>query len=281
MFIAPMKPYEAKNNKPFNSKHHIAEQKLDGVRVIVSQMDRLYVYTKNQELITHKFPELLQCPLPEGTVLDGELMVLDDQGKPDFEAMTARYYSRKNLRPVVFYAFDILRYKGIDVTHLPLLKRKQYLDEAFTETASYKKIPIYEGSTTSYFEEICKQGLEGIVIKSIKDNSVYQQGKRSQAWQKVTNWTHADVYVSGYRKNNFALLASIDGPNGDKLPVGVIEHGVKPEHRLAIEQVKGRLVYKEDEHFAYMEPVIMASIKTKAWSRSGRLRSPVFEAFVI
>lgn len=281
MFISPMKLYNAKNNKPFYSKNHIAELKLDGLRCILSNMDKLYVYTRHNDLVTHKFPELLKCPVPEGTILDGELVVMDDQGKPDFEAMSARFLSKKNKKPVVFCAFDILRYKGIDVTGLSLLKRKELLDQAFTENENYKKVEMFEGNAVDYFEQIRGRGLEGIIIKSKKENSTYDSNKRSIQWQKVINWTYADVYISGYRKNNFALLASIDAADGAKFPVGIIESGVSPIHMKAIESVKKRLVYKEDKNFAYMEPRIMARIKTRSWTQSGRLRLPEFMGFVI
>jgi DNA ligase-1 len=281
MFISPMMLYNAKNNQPFYSKNHIAELKLDGLRCILSHMDKLYVYTRHNDLITHKFPELLRCPVPEGTILDGELVVLDDQGKPDFEAMSARFLSKKNKKPVVFCAFDILRYKGIDVTGLSLLKRKELLAQAFSENENYKKIEMFEGNAVEYYEQVRSRGLEGIIIKSKKENSTYEINKRSIRWQKVINWTYADVYISGYRKNNFALLASIDAADGSKLPVGIIESGVTPLHMKAIEGVKRRLVFKEDKNFAYMEPRIMARIKTRNWTQSGRLRSPEFIEFVI
>lgn len=281
MFISPMLLYNTKNNKPFNSKNHIAELKLDGQRCIISNMDKLYVYTKHNDLVTNKFPELHNCPLPEGTILDGELIVVDDQGKPDFEAMSARFLSRINKTPVIFCAFDILRYKGIDVTGLPLLGRKELLDKAFIENENYKKVKVFEGNAVDYFEQASQRGLEGIVIKSKKENSKYEIDKRSKQWQKVINWTYADVYISGYRKNNFALLASIDAADGSKFPVGVIESGVTPIHQKAIDRMKKRLVFKEDNSFAYMEPRIMARIKTRNWTKSGKLRSPVFMEFVI
>ncbi|GFZ77613.1 SPBc2 prophage-derived DNA ligase-like protein LigB [Paenibacillus marchantiophytorum] len=281
MFISPMLLQEAKDNKAFRSKNYIAELKLDGMRCIVSNMDRLYVYTKQSDLITNKFPELHNCPIPEGTVLDGELVVLDDQGRSDYEAMTARFYARKNKTPVIFYAFDIMRYKGIDVTALPLLKRKELLDQAFVENESYRKVSVHEGNAVDYFEQICREGLEGIVMKSKKDNSRYQTRKRSKQWQKVINWTYADVYISGYRKNEFALLASIDSANGSKIPAGVIEIGVTALHKETLERVKHRLVFKEDQNFAYMEPLLMARIKTRNWTKSGKLRSPVFMEFVV
>lgn len=281
MFISPMLAYDAKDNKPFNSKNHIAELKLEGLRCIISNMDKLYVYTRHNNLITNKFPELYNCPLPEGTILDGVLMVIDDQGKPDFEAMSARFLSRKNKTPVIFCAFDILRYKGIDVTGLTLLGRKELLDKAFIETENYKKVKVFEGNAVEYFKQVRGRGLEGIIMKSKKENSKYEIEKRSKQWQKVINWTYADVYISGYRKNNFALLASIDAADGSKFPVGVIESGVTPIHQKALDSLKNRLVFKEDKNFAYMEPRIMAKIKTRNWSKNGKLRSPVFIEFVI
>ncbi|NOU99634.1 ATP-dependent DNA ligase [Paenibacillus planticolens] len=271
---------DAKDNRPYNSKHLVAEVKLDGLRCILSNMDKLYVYMKDKLLVTHKFPELFQCPLPEGTIVDGELVILDDQGKPDFEAMSARFLSPRDKTPVIFYAFDILKYKGIDVTGLSLLKRKELLDQAFIENANYKKVKVYEGKAVDYFEQIRQRGLEGIVLKSKKETFKYEVNKRSKQWQKVINWTYADVYISGYRKNNFALLASIDSADGSKIPVGVIETGVTSMHQKALDGVKNRLVFKEDNHFAYMEPRLMAKIKTRNWTKSGRLRSPVFMDFV-
>ncbi|MCY9691808.1 ATP-dependent DNA ligase [Paenibacillus alginolyticus] len=281
MFISPMLASYAKDNKPFKSKHHIAEYKLDGLRCMISNMDKLYVYTKHNYLITNKFPELYSCPLPEGTILDGVLIMMDDQGKPDFEAMSARFLSSKNKTPVIFCAFDIMRYKGIDVTGLTLLKRKELLDKAFNENDHYKKVKVFEGNAVDYFEQVREQGLEGIIMKSKKENSTYEIDKRSKQWQKVINWTYADVYISGYRKNNFALLASIDAPDGSKFPVGVIESGVTPIHQKALDRLKKRLVFKEDQNFAYMEPRIMAKIKTRNWTKSGKLRKPVFMEFVI
>lgn len=280
MFISPMLLYNAKNNKPFYSKNHIAELKLDGLRCIISNMDKLYVYSRHNDLITHKFPELLNCPVPEGTILDGELIVMDDQGKPDFEALSVRLFAKKNKKPVVFCAFDILRYKGIDVTGLSLLQRKELLDKAFHENEHYKKVKVFEGNAVDYFEQVRKRGLEGIVLKSKKEHNKYEIEKRSIQWQKVINWTYTDVYIYGYRKNNFALLASIDAADGSKFPVGIIESGVSITHKIALDRVKKRLVYKEDKNFAYMEPRIMARIKTRNWTQSGRLRSPVFLEYV-
>ena len=74
------------------------------------------------------------------------------------------------------------------------------------ETENYKKVKVFEGNAVDYFEQVRGRGLEGIIIKSKKENSKYEIKRRSKQWQKVINWTYADVYISGYRKNNFALI---------------------------------------------------------------------------
>ncbi|NOU70348.1 hypothetical protein GC098_02670 [Paenibacillus sp. LMG 31458] len=181
---------------------------------------------------------------------------------------------------------------------LSLLKRKELLEEAFIENDFYKKVRVFEGDAVEYFDQVSKLGLEGIVMKCIAEsnnslstssqanistqaNTRYRLNTRSKQWLKVFNWTIVSVYISGYRKNDFGLLASIDSANGSKVPVGVIELGLTPEHKRALNSVKQRLVYKENKNFAYMEPLIIAKIKTRNWTKNGKLRSPVFVEFVV
>jgi DNA ligase-1 len=280
MFVNPMLLQYAKDNQPFNNKNHVAELKLDGFRLIVSNMDKLQLYTRHNNDVTYKFPELFDSPLSEDTILDGELIVTDQDGKPDFEGMQRRFQSKKDKTPVTFCAFDIIRYRGIDVTSLPLLRRKELLEESFKENDRYKKVKFIDGNNTvDYFNIIQQQGLEGCVIKS--SNSKYEIGKRSWSWQKVINWTYAEVYITGYRKNEFGWLTSIDAVDGSKHPTGIIELGVNPEQKKALNSVKKRLVYKEDKNFVYLEPLIRAKVKTRNWTKKGMLRSPVFVEFVL
>ncbi len=270
----------AKDNQPFNSNNHVAELKLDGFRLIISNMDKLNLYTRHNNNVNFKFPELYDCPISQGTILDGELIITDANGKPDFEALQKRFQSKKDKTKVTFCAFDIIRYRGIDVTGLPLLRRKELLDESFKENDRYKKVKFVDGiNTTDYFDIIEKQGLEGCVIKA--SNSKYEVNKRSWSWQKVINWTYAIVYISGYRKKDFGWLTSIGCEDGSKRPSGIIELGVTPEHKKALNSVKRRLSYKEDKNFVYLEPLIKAKVKTRNWTKNGMLRSPVFLEFIV
>ncbi|MVP02118.1 DNA ligase [Paenibacillus sp. N10] len=270
----------SKDNMAFNSTKHIAELKFDGIRLIISHMDEIRLYTRHNNDVTLKFPELVHnSPIPAGTILDGEIIITDQDGKPDFEGMLARFQSKRIKTPVTFVAFDIIKYRGIDVTSLPLLRRKELLEQAFIESNHYKRVQVARGLTTEYFKIIKQNGLEGIVIKD-KD-SRYEVDRRSYAWQKVINWIHAEVYISGYRKKDFGWLTAIDTTDGQKRPAGIIELGASPVHKKAFNGIKQRLVYKEDDNFVYMEPLIKARVKTRNWTKNGLLRSPVFIDFIV
>ncbi|WP_090646566.1 RNA ligase family protein [Paenibacillus sp. UNC496MF] len=269
----------APGNAPFEKENHIAELKLDGIRLIVSNMSELKLYTRHQNDVTSQFPELHDVPFGPGTILDGELIVTDCEGKPDFEAMMSRFQSKKSNTKTTFCAFDILRHRGIDVTSLPLARRKELLAEAFQDTQHYSKVQHIEGNSIAYFEAIKQNGLEGIVIKDMQ--SKYKVGQRSWSFQKVINWTYADVYISGVKKDDFGWLTSILGDDGKFRPSGIIELGVLDEHKKAFRSVMKKLVYKEDRRFIHLQPVIKAKVKTRNWTKNGMLRSPVFVEFIL
>jgi len=279
MFINPMLLQYSKDNLPFNKDNHIAELKLDGIRMIISNTDTLKLYTRHNNDVTSKFPELHSPPFEHGTILDGELIVTDENGKPDFESAMSRFQSKSSKVKVSFCAFDIIMHKGIDVTSLSLHKRKELLAEAFDDNDYYQKVIPFQGDIIEYFEAIKRFGLEGIVIKDL--NSKYEVGSRSWSWQKVINWTYVDVFVTGYKKEGFGWLTSIVDEKGKLRPSGMVELGVSPEHKRAFNSVRKQLIISEDKHFASIEPKIRAKIKTRNWTKNGMLRSPVFVEFII
>jgi DNA ligase 1 len=158
--------------------------------------------------VTAKFPELLSIDMPDGTVLDGEIIVSAADGKPDFEAMMSRFHSRRNIienGTLTYVVFDVILYKGKSVVRLPLLERKLLLDEIIRlDTSLVAKVKYIEGNGAAYFDLVRQQGLEGIVLK--RKDSRYEIGKRSQAWLKVINYQYDDVMITGLRKGEFGLL---------------------------------------------------------------------------
>jgi DNA ligase 1 len=272
-FIKPM--LLQKSDQPFDDSDYITELKLDGIRLIysVDQAGKVRLYSRHNNEITSKFPELQNLEIPPGTVLDGELIVSDHDGKPDFEAMISRFMSSKDKSPVSFVAFDVIQHEGDRVTKLPLLERKEILAEIVPNDSSLiTKSQFIEGHGEAYFEAIKAQGLEGIVLK--RKDSRYEFGKRSHSWLKVINYQYAYVFVVGYRKQpkDFGwLLTDADGRY-----VGVMELGVPVSEKAKVYRTP---IVKETDDFANIAP-IGVRVKYRNLTKAGLLRLPSFVEWV-
>jgi DNA ligase-1 len=122
--------------------------------------------------------------------------------------MMSRFQSKRNILAngsFSYVVFDVIQYKGKSVCRLPLIKRKQLLNEIIPyDTGLIASIKYMEGFGSAYFELVREQGLEGIVLK--RKDSRYEVGKRSYSWLKVINYQYEDVYITGQRKGQFGLL---------------------------------------------------------------------------
>ncbi|MDD9270218.1 DNA ligase [Paenibacillus sp. GCM10023248] len=277
MFIPPMLLQYAKNNDPFDGSSTFAELKWDGIRLIVSNMDEFNLYTKNTNA-TAKYPELHHPPIPKGTILDGEIVVLDEHGRADFEATNSGFRSSKKRKPVVFMAFDILYHRGIDVTGLPLIRRKQLLEETLQETEHYRIVRPIKGSAKEFFKIVCQHGLEGIVIK--KKDSKYEKGVRSWSWQKVINYQKEVVYITGYSKKESSWLLGY--PESERIrQIGTMELGITQSARESMMPIFHSFKCGESKEYVFIKPVVRCKVKFRDWYSSGTMRLPVFEEFII
>ncbi len=174
----------------------------------------------------------------------------------------------------------MLQYNGKDLRRLPLMQRKAILASIPLPSASFGIVPYIEGAGEVLFEQIEARAMEGVIGK--RTNSVYETGRRSDNWRKVINWSYADDFITGYRKEEFGWLAAVPGPDNAKMrPAGIIELGANPMHKKAFYNVVKPLITGEDRNFVYVEPRIRARVKMRNWTRSGMLRSPVFVEFVL
>lgn len=280
MFIPPMLLETA--DRPFSHADYVFEPKIDGHRLILSRIGgQTRLYTRHNNDCTRQYPELLNIALDD-VILDGEVAATDAQGRVDFEAIMERFSLRKAdkirraaaSKPVNFVVFDILRYKGEDVRGYPLHKRKELLATLDFGNPFITVVPSIQAEGERLFAQIEALGMEGIVAK--RSDSIYVSG-RSAAWQKVINWTFADVFIGGYRKGDFGWLAV----NERGRALGVIEFGVRPRHKMAFYGVRDRLKVGEDRDFVYVEPRLRAKVKIRNWTRAGLLRTPVFVDFVL
>jgi DNA ligase 1 len=261
-FVSPM--LLGRVDQPVNDYNYIAELKLDGIRAVYSSLgDRPRLFTRHQNDITSKYPELITLDLPPGIILDGELVVCDDEGKPDFEACMQRFSSRRStrLKHTTFCVFDVLYYDHQPLFKLPLTERKALLDSLFEDNDLISKVLVIDGKhAATLYDLCCDQALEGIVLK--RKSSKYHIGKRSDDWLKVINYAYADVWVTGLTDDRKWLLTFDDGK-----PAGTCEFAPP----LARRTVYCRLETGQP---------VKVRVKYRNLTKSGFLRTPAFADFI-
>lgn len=278
MFVSPVLLHRASDNLPFDDDTWISELKMDGIRLILSRFNGITrLYTRHKNEVTSKFKELLDLPLPDNIVLDGELIVTDEKGRPCFESMMERFQSTKSMYKVVFTVFDILYYEGEKVTHFPLVERKVLLEKVIPEDLPLiTKVQWMYGNGVAYFELIKQHGLEGIVQK--RADSIYSVNKRSQDWLKVINYQYAETIITGLRKDEFGLLLGVEEDDKVK-PAGIMEF-MQPEAKKQFYKQYRELVVGENEKFIFLEPRIKCKVKFRNFTKAGKLRIPSFVEYV-
>lgn len=255
----------------------LTELKFDGIRLILSKHDgTTRLYTRHKTEITNRFPELCANEIDDGTILDGELIVLNDEGQPDFELVMSRFRSSKTtpLLPVQFVVFDIIKHKHTWTTALPLIQRKEILSKVLRPHPHMTEIKWIEGQADAYFAAVKDRELEGIVIKN--PTSTYKINKRSDDWLKVINYQYTQGLITGYRKDEFGLLLeSFEGESW-----GVMEHMPIKSRREFYKLTKLQTV-NESKNFVHLETPFPCKIRYRHKTSKGYLRIPTFVDWLI
>lgn len=283
MFIKPMLIHKV--TEPISQSSYIAELKLDGIRLILSTAGgQVKCWTRHGTPCTDRFPELATLNLPPGIVLDGELIVTDEQSHPDFEAILTRFQTTNEHKirtlmksdPVQFCVFDVLMFAGKDVTALPLHERKAILQDQIEEQPHLSLVRSIPGEQArAFFDLVSQQGLEGIVLKKV--DSTYQVGKRSHDWLKVINYHYHDVRLTGIRKDSFGWIIGLE-EEGRVRPAGIIEFPPPPDVRKAVWSIVNKVKVAEDEKLIYLDPAIAMKVKSRGLTKRGMIRIPIFQS---
>jgi DNA ligase-1 len=279
-----------KFDEPFDDSRWIFEPKIDGHRLVLSHINgTTRLYTRHNNECTRQYPELASIPFMEDLILDCEVAATDaSTGTICFESVMERFSASKadkikklsQKNPVNLIIFDILFYKGKDLRKLNLLERKEILASiSLPNDPHISIIPFFENEGIPLFSKIKAANMEGVCAK-LKSSAYSITGTRSSSWLKIINWTRVEIFISGYRKNEFGWLASIKSSDGQLKPVGVIELGVTPIQRKAFYSVKDSLKISEDSDNVYLDPRLKARVKIRNWTKNGMLRTPAFEEFI-
>ena len=194
--LVPMRPRLAAN--AFNSPDHLFELKWDGIRALAA-MDRgrLSLADRSGGDLLPLVPELAQMPIPEGTVLDGEIVVCDSRGRPSYDLLTGRLGPKaaKRGRGPVFVAFDLLYLDRRSLLGRPLEERRRRLAALGLRSRSVAVPEHLAEDGEPFLDVVAEYGLEGIVAK--RRDSPYIPGSRSGDWLKCHVTPRADVVLGG------------------------------------------------------------------------------------
>jgi DNA ligase D-like protein (predicted ligase) len=186
----------------------IYEVKLDGYRAIGVMADgKATLFSRLRNNLNRKFPAVAKAleSLPDGTVIDGEVVALDDQGRPNFHLLSG------GKAPICFYIFDLLYLEKRNLIGVPLSERRDAL-KSIPINPPLKVLEYFKSSAEEMLETVRQFRLEGVVAKRIV--SRYEPGKRSGAWAK-----HRINQLGG-----FAIGGFIPGSHGvDSIILGQYE----------------------------------------------------------
>jgi bifunctional non-homologous end joining protein LigD len=188
-------------DKPFDDEGWQYEIKWDGYRTFAfCNKKKVELKSRNDKSFNEKFYPVHKA-LQEwniNAVIDGEVVVLDENGKSNFGAL--QNWRSEADGEIYYYVFDLLWFNGKDLMQIPLTQRRIVLEQLITENNIIRLSKNFEVSGTAFFETAKKMGLEGIIAK--KSDSTYSPGNRSKEWLKIKANKRQEMVIGGYTKND-------------------------------------------------------------------------------
>jgi len=189
------------------------EIKFDGYRCLALKSgEKVRLLSRNEKTLNARFPGVVKGvgQLEGDFILDGEVVALDERGRPSFQLLQN---SQSDAVPVHFYGFDLLHYDGQDLKDEPIEKRRALLESIMTKAGEPLRLsPLLTAPPNKILEAMTKMGLEGVIGK--RPGSKYEPGERTGAWIKMRVDLQQEFVIGGY----------VPGARGfDSLIVGVYE----------------------------------------------------------
>lgn len=302
--IVPMRAVAGELPPPREDSAWAYEVKWDGMRVVawIAPDGAVRLQSAKPLAVTATFPELAGLAAATGgraAVLDGEVVAVDESGRPSFGRLQHRMHvsdpakvaARAAAVPVAYQVFDLLHFDGHEAVELPYLERRRLL-EALVEPGPCWSVPAHHlGGGQRLLETVRDLGLEGLIAK--RRDSTYQPGRRSPAWRKVKVRTHQEFVVVGWspgegrRSGRLAALALAAWQRDALVYVGKVGTGfsdaeldrlhgrlaalARPEPALAAVPVELRRTVMH-----WVEPLLVVEVAFGEWTSDGVLRHPSY-----
>ena len=278
------------------------EYKWDGVRAICYWDGRtLRLRSRNNLDMTVQYPELQALGPAIGgdrpAVLDGEVVALDDLDRPSFphlqkrmkvtHAPTALRLSREV--PVYLMLFDLLYLDGRSVMGLPLLRRRELLEELTLTGSNWQVSPMHRGNGAELLEAARSVEMEGIVAKRV--DSTYEPGVRSANWRKVKIVLRQEFVIGGWtvEKNGEggvgALQVGYHDAAGKLRYAGAVGSGFT---RATLRELAAKFAGRgaaaspfadrlPTRDVRWLKPELVAEVEFRRWPEGGMLQQAAFK----
>lgn len=298
-----VKPMLAKSVDELPSgKHWIYELKLDGYRALVMKKRRaVTIFSRRGNNLNDMFAPIVSAFsfLPDDIIIDGELVVLDEEGKPSFSALQHSQFTPESLH---FYVFDLLAYEGRDLRKLPLSERRRLLeDHALQDMRDPVRLSqVFEATPKQLIAAAKQAGLEGVIGK--RASSTYESGERSGAWVKYKTNKGQELVIGGYKPgtNGFEYLLVGYHEGKDLIFIAKIRNGFTPALRRDVAKQfvnlrtsecpfdnlpekasarRGEAITRDVmRKIQWLRPRLVAHIEFTEWTKGNHLRHSRFVA---
>ncbi len=288
-FVKPM--LASPGTKIFNDKNWIYELKYDGYRVLANiESGTVELYSRNGISLNEKF-KIVYDELKEiehSVILDGEIVILDAKGLPQFNALQ-NYNADVTKGILIYYVFDVLHLNGHDTLELPLLDRKELLKSLIPDSPHIQYCDHVEAMGLTVYDQAVKMGMEGVIAK--KADSKYDPNVRSSSWLKFKKIENTETIICGYtlskttsRKFASLILGMVE--EGDLVYVGTCGSGFS-EQQITELYHKFEVLVTEKPNFeigqhlkgrkaVWLIPKLVCEVKFSEWTPSNIMRHPVY-----
>ena len=275
--------------EPFDHPDWIFEVKWDGYRAVAEiRGGEVALYSRNLLSLNRKFPPIVDalrgCRFE--AVLDGEIVVVDERGHPDFQQL--QHYRESGSGHLLYYVFDLLHFQGHDLTRLPLLRRKELLKKILPSTPKIRFSDHVGGDGVLFFKVVKGKGLEGVIAKHAQ--SEYQIGKRSRQWLKVKRQLTQEGVIAGFTaprggRGHFGTLV-LGLFHGDELIyIGHAGGGFGADELERIHERLQPLIQEAcpfrvepptNAPATWVRPELVCEVALSGWTEDAVMRHPVF-----
>lgn len=288
---------------PTDTQHWITEIKFDGYRLLVRiKQGDIKFFTRNGNDWTHKLltlqQQVAQLDWPSGWY-DGEIVVNNAQGIPDFGALQLSFESSKSVasqsNQIVLYLFDVVYFDGFDLRLLPLTERRAILKNLLVgkDLSSVRLSEDFNEAPEDLLQSACKLGLEGIILKRADAPYVCS---RTSNWLKLKCIKSQEFIIIGYtpptgsRAHFGALLLAVHNEYDDLIHAGNVGTGFNQSTLADIKQKLDLIAipkspttqpFDAPQHTTWVKPDLIAEVKFGEWTKSGHVRHAVFKGLRI